>query len=105
MAEKAEARSDVAALGGGGAVVGDGVEGMVSDGGEAIEVGGVVAPAVTLTASFCPRLQWPEIVQMKKCSPGSERVILTGGLEEKEIGDSPLQLAKLSFVTFATSCL
>lgn len=52
MAEKAEARSDVAALGGGGAVVGDGVEGMMSDGGEAIEDGGVVAPAVTLTASF-----------------------------------------------------
>ena len=47
---------------------------------------------VTLTASFWPMLQWPATVQMKKCSPDSERVILTGGSVEIEIGDSPVQL-------------
>lgn len=38
----------MAALGGGGAVVGDGVEGTVSDGGGVM----VASPAVTLMASF-----------------------------------------------------
>ena len=41
-----EARSDVAVLGGGGTVVGDRFEGMLSDGGVAIEGGGAVRPAV-----------------------------------------------------------
>lgn len=50
-------------------------------------------------------LQCPANVQMKKCSPDSERVILTGGLVEIEIGDWPLQLSKLSFVTLATLCV
>lgn len=68
-----------------------------------LECGAPAPKSVTLIASFCPKKQWREYVDVKKCSPAEVKVILAGLLLITLMGLLLSQLPYADLVTSATS--